>query len=39
MLSSHYPEYVDPAADARIRDKFPIMLKPEDMKPGNDRWD
>jgi trimethylamine--corrinoid protein Co-methyltransferase len=39
LLSSHYPEYVDPAADARIRENFPIVLAPEDMKPGNGRWE
>ncbi|MCF8067528.1 MAG: trimethylamine methyltransferase family protein [Desulfobacterales bacterium] len=38
MLSSHYPDHIDPAADARIRETFPIKLKPEDMKPGNGRW-
>jgi trimethylamine--corrinoid protein Co-methyltransferase len=37
-LSSHYPEYIDPAADRRIRDNFPIRLKPEDMRAGNGRW-
>jgi trimethylamine--corrinoid protein Co-methyltransferase len=39
ILSSHYPEYVPPAADSAIREKFPIKLAPEDMKPGNGRWD
>jgi trimethylamine--corrinoid protein Co-methyltransferase len=39
VLSSHYPEYIDPQADARIRDKFPIYLAPEDMRPGNGRWE
>ena len=38
VLSSHYPEYIDPAADARIRDKFPIRLSSKDMRPGNGRW-
>jgi trimethylamine--corrinoid protein Co-methyltransferase len=38
ILSSHYPEYIDPAADARIRERFPIKLKAEDMRPGNGRW-
>jgi trimethylamine--corrinoid protein Co-methyltransferase len=38
LLSSHYPVYIDPAADAKIRERFPIMLKPEDMRPGNGRW-
>ena len=38
LLSTHYPEYIDSKADARIREKFPIKLRPEDMKPGNGRW-
>jgi trimethylamine--corrinoid protein Co-methyltransferase len=38
ILSDHYPVYIDPAADARIRERFPIMLEPKDMSPGNDRW-
>jgi trimethylamine--corrinoid protein Co-methyltransferase len=38
ILSSHYPEYIDPAADARIREKYPIRLSSEDMRPGNGRW-
>jgi trimethylamine--corrinoid protein Co-methyltransferase len=38
ILSSHYPEYIDPAADARIREKFPIRLTRENMRPGNGRW-
>ena len=37
ILSTHYPEYIDPAIDKKIRDTFPIALKPEDMKPDN-RW-
>jgi trimethylamine--corrinoid protein Co-methyltransferase len=39
ILSSHYPEYIDPKTDAAIREAFPIKLMPEDMKPGNGRWD
>jgi trimethylamine:corrinoid methyltransferase-like protein len=38
ILSSHYPEYVDPKADAAIRKKFPIKLDPMVVKPGNGRW-
>ena len=37
-LSSHYPEYIKPEADARIRSQFPIRLQSSDMKPGNGRW-
>jgi trimethylamine--corrinoid protein Co-methyltransferase len=37
-LSSHYPEYIDPVADRRIRDNFPIRLERADMQAGNGRW-
>jgi trimethylamine--corrinoid protein Co-methyltransferase len=38
MLRDHYPVYIDADADARIRAKFPIRLRPQDMLPGNGRW-
>ncbi len=38
ILNSHYPEYIDPAIDRKIRDRFPIVLDPTDMQPGNGRW-
>jgi trimethylamine--corrinoid protein Co-methyltransferase len=38
VLSGHYPDYISPAADRRIRESFPIRLAPEDMRPGNGRW-
>jgi trimethylamine--corrinoid protein Co-methyltransferase len=38
MLADYYPDYIDPEADKRIRDHFPIRLRPEDMQPGNGRW-
>lgn len=38
LLSGHFPEYIDPKTDAAIREKFPIELAREDMKPGNGRW-
>jgi trimethylamine--corrinoid protein Co-methyltransferase len=38
LLNDYYPEYIDPKIDAKIRQTFPIMLRPEDMKPGNGRW-
>jgi trimethylamine--corrinoid protein Co-methyltransferase len=38
ILAEHYPVYIEPDADARIRKHFPIVLQPEDMKPGNGRW-
>jgi len=38
MLADHYPRYIDPEADRRIRERFPIRLDPSDMQPGNGRW-
>ena len=38
ILSSHYPVYIDPDVDRKIREKFPILLSPEDMRSGNGRW-
>ncbi len=38
VLSDYYPEYIDPAADVRIRDRFPIRLSDRDMRAGNNRW-
>jgi trimethylamine--corrinoid protein Co-methyltransferase len=38
ILSSHYPEYIDPAIDEKIRDRFPIELSRKDMQKGNGRW-
>jgi trimethylamine---corrinoid protein Co-methyltransferase len=38
ILSTYYPAYIPPDADARIRERFPIKLDPRDMKPGNGRW-
>ncbi len=38
LLSSHYPNYIDPDTDARLRARFPILLRPEDMRVGNGRW-
>jgi trimethylamine--corrinoid protein Co-methyltransferase len=37
-LSGYYPEYIPAEADRKIRDNFPIRLAPEDMQPGNGRW-
>ncbi len=39
LLSGHHPEYIEPSADGRIREQFPIKLDPKDMKPGNGRWE
>jgi len=38
ILSSHYPDYIDPATDAKIRAAFPILLPREYMLAGNGRW-
>ena len=38
ILSTHYPEYIDPAVDAKIRDIFPILLPKEVMTPASGRW-
>ena len=38
ILSTHYPNYIDPAVDAKIRDAYNIVLDPDAMKPGNARW-
>ena len=38
ILSTHYPEYIDPAVDRKVRDTFPILLPRENMRPGNTRW-
>ena len=38
LLSSHYPEYIDPAIDRKIRDTFPILLPREAMTAASGRW-
>ena len=38
ILSTHYPEYIDPAVDRRIRDAFPILLPVEFMNTSSTRW-
>ena len=38
ILSEHYPEYIDPAVDAKIRERFPILLPREHMIAGSGRW-
>ncbi len=38
ILSSHYPEYIDRAADKKIRDRFPIALPREAMSAAGGRW-
>ncbi len=38
IMQNHYPQLLDSADDARIREAFDIRLRPRDMKPGNERW-
>jgi len=38
LLADYYPDYIDSATDARIRERFPIRLSREDMQRGNGRW-
>lgn len=38
ILAEHYPDHIDPAVDARIRDNFNILLPRRAMKSGNGRW-
>ncbi len=36
ILASHYPQYIEPETDARIRARFNILLPPERMRPRRD---
>ncbi len=38
ILSTHYPTYIDPVTDEKIRNRFPILLPREQMRRGNGRW-
>jgi len=38
ILSSHYPDYIDPAVDKKIRDRFKIEVPGEHMQAGSGRW-
>ena len=38
VLSTHYPEYIKPDVDKKIRGKFPIQVPEEYMKAGSERW-
>ena len=38
ILADHYPEHIDPALDARIRERFDILLPREFMRRGSGRW-
>ncbi len=38
ILGAHYPDHIDPALDARIRERFNILLPREAMSPESGRW-
>jgi len=38
ILSTHYPDHIDPAMDRKIRERFDILLPEEAMCRGNGRW-
>jgi len=38
ILATHYPQYIEPAIDAKIRERFPILLPSLMMSAGNGRW-
>jgi trimethylamine--corrinoid protein Co-methyltransferase len=38
ILSTHYPEYIDPEIDRKVRDRFPILLPREHMSASSGRW-
>ncbi|MHA1600831.1 MAG: trimethylamine methyltransferase family protein, partial [Alphaproteobacteria bacterium] len=38
ILSTHYPTYIDPAIDAKIREHFEVYRPEAAMRHGNGRW-
>ena len=38
VLSTWYPECIEPRTDTAIRDRFPIRLPRAATQSGNDRW-
>ena len=38
ILANHFPGHIDPALDARIRERFNILLPRAFMGPGSGRW-
>jgi trimethylamine--corrinoid protein Co-methyltransferase len=38
ILATHYPRYIDPAVDAKIRERFPILLSRDVMSADSPRW-
>jgi trimethylamine--corrinoid protein Co-methyltransferase len=38
LMSSHYPEYIDPKVAEELRGRYPIVLSAEAMKASCGRW-
>ena len=38
IMTAHYPSYIDPAVDARLRADYPIRLPRAAMGPKSGRW-
>lgn len=38
LLAEHYPDHIDAATDARIRDQYNIILPSARMRAGNGAW-
>jgi trimethylamine--corrinoid protein Co-methyltransferase len=38
LLSTHYPDYIDAKTDAAIRERYPIRLERDAMRPDCGRW-
>lgn len=38
LLATHYPDYIGREVDEKIRERFPIRLPREAMRPGCGRW-
>jgi trimethylamine--corrinoid protein Co-methyltransferase len=38
ILATHYPQYIDPAVDEKIRERFPILLPRDVMNADSPRW-
>ena len=38
ILSTHYPQYIDAATDAKIRARYRIQLSESDMRADSGRW-
>ena len=38
ILNTHYPVYIDEKTDQKIRDKFPIKISKDIIKPNSNRF-